>query len=369
MRRRHFIAWLLLVLAVATSGHASDTSIQSATAARLWQLAAQEQAMLDQRGVILKEAALCRYLDDIVERLWAQVPDQLSTPRVKIIVETRIDAHAYPNGVIFLSTGILEVVENESQLAMILAHEMVHYASQHTAALYNHYQPANLHGDRREAAEGGSAGVVDMRRMIDAAERQADQEGLAILQAAGYCDKEVLPLIASLENYLRKQGYSESASQCNKRIERFNAMINREGGCRPGCVAMNTDAVGYRGRVAPALMANAQQAVRGGDWDQAHRSIAKFLEVEPHNARAYYLKGEILRRQNKSGPEAACIDAYEKALEVDPTFPPTHRALGEVHFKAGRYQMAKPYFEAFLSLAPEDTASAFITGYLKQCLN
>ncbi len=370
MRLRYGIAWLLLLLATATPGHASpDTPDRSAQAARLWQLAAQEQAMLDQRGVILKEASLHRYVHAVVERLWEQAPSQLGTPTVRIITDTRLDAHAYPNGVIFLSTGILDVVENESQLAMILAHEMVHYARQHTIALYNHNQLATRHGARREGLTGGSAGVMAMRRMLAAAERQADREGLAMLRAAGYCDDEVLPLMAGLERCLRAQGYSNSLPPLAKRVERFNALLNPDGACQTGCAAASRDAMDYRERIAPALMANAEQAVRGGDWDQANRSVAKCLEAKPRNARAYYLKGEILRRQNKGGLATACIDAYEKALAVDPTFPPTHRALGEVHFKAGRFQMAKPYFEAFLSLAPEDMASTYITGYLQQCQN
>jgi predicted Zn-dependent protease len=369
MRPRHLFAWLILLLAGATPGHTLEAGVTSAKASRIWQLAAQEQAILDQRGVILKEASLCSYLQDVVERLWEHVQSQLSIPTVKIIANTRIDAHAYPNGVIFLSTGILDVLENESQLAMTLAHEMVHYVHQHTTALYNHFQPASLNGDRQEAYGGGSTITLAIRQIIDAAERQADREGLTILRAAGYCDKEVLPLMDAFMIRMVEQDHPESLSQLNKRAAWFNAMVNQDGAYRTDCASMDTDANRYRCRVAPALMANAQHAVRGGDWDQATRSIAKFLESEPQNAQAYYLKGEILRHQYGCGHESLCINAYEKALEVDPTFPPTHRALGELHYKAGRCHMAKPYFETFLNLAPEDTASAFITGYLKQCQN
>jgi predicted Zn-dependent protease len=288
-------------------------------------------------------------------------------PTVKIISDTRIEAHAYPNGVCFLSTGMLDVLENESQLAMILAHEMVHYARQHTAALYNHFQPTNLQYDSREADGVDPVDGMTILHAIDSAERQADREGVAIIQAAGYCDKEVLPLMANLVRCMVEQGHPESVPQLNKRIERFNALVNQEGQGRAGSEPTGTDANGYRDGVAPALIDNAELALRGGDWSQAERSITRFLESEPLNARAYYLKGEILRRQNGNRPNAACIGAYEKALEIDPTFQPPHRALGELYFKAGRCQMAKPYFEAFLNLAPKDAASSFIKGYLKQC--
>ena len=369
MRPRHRIVWLLMVLAIAAYGRVSEAAVISAKASRLWQLAAQEQAMLDQRGVILKDPSLSQYMQAVVERLWQQLPSPLSRPTVSIIEDTRIDAHAYPNGVIFLSTGILDLVENESQLAMVLAHEMIHYARQHTYALYNHFQPAPLPGDRPETDSGGSADTLAIRPIIDAAERQADREGLAIVQAAGYCEQEVLPLMSLFVNSMLDRDQPESVPRLNERAACFQALVNQKGAHPSGCASADTDPHRYLHRIAPALMANAQCAVRGGDWDQARRSISKVLDAEPHNGRAYYLRGEVLRRQYRSGSEAACMDAYEKAFEVDPTFPPTLRALGELHFKAGRYQKAKPYFEAFLNLAPEDTASAFITGYLEQCQN
>jgi predicted Zn-dependent protease len=369
MRLRHLVAWLFLLLATVAPGPMCDAATTSEQTSRLWRLAAQEQAMLDQHGVILKDSSMSRYLQTVVERLWKQVPSQLSIPTVKIIADNRIVAHAYPNGVCFLSTGMLDVLENESQLAMILAHEIVHYTRQHAAALYNHFQPARLQSDSREPETGGSIGGMSMRHTIDAAERQADREGLAILQAAGYCDQEVLPLMARLMRCMVEQGHPESVSQLNKRAERFKAFVNREGENRTGSASAGTDANSYRACVAPALITNAELALRKGDWSQAERSISRFLESEPLNARAYYLKGEILRRQNGSRPNAACIDAYEKALEIDPTFQLTHRALGELYYKAGRYEKAKPYFEAFLNLAPRDAASSFIKSYLKQCKN
>jgi len=367
MRQRRLIACLLLLLATAAPDPVSNAAAVSEPSPRLWRMAAQEQAKIDKSGVLLKNPSLSGYLQTVVERLWEQVPSQLAMPTVKIMADTRIEAYAYPNGICFLSTGMLDVLENESQLAMILAHEMVHYASQHAAALYNHFQPPNPLSDSREAGGSGSVGGMAMHDAIDAAECQADREGLAIIQAAGYCDKEVLPLMANLVRRMLDQGHPESVPQLNKRAERFNALVGRQTENRNGSASTGTDADIYRNCVAPALITNAEHALRAGDWNRADRSISRYLESEPRNARAYYLKAEILRRRNGSLPDDACIDTYEKSLEIDPTFPLTHRALGELYYKAGRYQMAKPHFEAFLNLAPNDASNGFIKGYLKQC--
>lgn len=364
--QRYVAACMILLLAWAVP-------IVSATAAtpdqttRLWRLAAQEQAALEQRGVVLHETSLSSYLQTVAERLWEQVPTELSTPTIKVVIDSRMQAYAYPNGYCFVSTGILNRIENEDQLAMILAHEMVHYFRQHTAALYDHYQMTS-HGTGLPYADQGQAvGGAAMKNKIDDAENQADDEGLAILKAAGYCETEVLSLMSNLLNSLRNQKASEAVGRLEDRIKTMKARIGRTRDSVPCMSATHAPPGDFPNQLAPALMANAQAAVTCGDWNQADQSISKFLALKPDNARAHYLKGEILRRGNDGNGNSQCIGSYLKALKIDPEFPSAHRALGELHYKAGRYQTAKPYFETFLSLAPQDGAREFIKGYLRQC--
>lgn len=364
--RQYVLTCMMLLLAWATpviTAHAATPDQIN----RLWRLAAQEQEGLEQRGVVLHDASLSSYLQTVAERLWKQVPTDLSAPTVKVVMDPRMQAYAFPNGYCFLSTGILNRIENEDQLAMILAHEMVHYARQHTAALYDHFQMAS-HGtglpyaDQRQAAGG-----LAMKQKIDAAEYQADDEGLAILKAAGYCETEVLSLMSKLLNCLQDQGASEAVGRLESRIKTIKTRIGRTRDSVSCTSATDGDPSFFFNRIAPALMANAQAALTCGDWNQADQSISKFLALKPDDARAHYLKGETLRRRNDGSGKNQCIGSYLKALKINPEFPLAHRALGELHFKAGRFQTAEPYFEAFLSLAPEDDAREFIKGYLRQC--
>ncbi|MBR9986456.1 MAG: M48 family metalloprotease [Desulfosarcina sp.] len=364
--QRCMLAGMILLMAWVVPIVAANAATPDQTT-RLWRLAAQEQAALEQRGVVLYEASLSSYLQTVAERLWEQVPTELSTPTIKVVIDSRMQAYAYPNGYCFVSTGILNRIENEDQLAMILAHEMVHYFRQHTAALYDHFQMTS-HGTGLPYADQGQAvGGAAMKSKIDAAEHQADDEGLAILKAAGYCETEVLSLMSNLLNSLHDQKASEAVGRLEDRIETMKARIGRTSHRVPCASATAGNPVFFFNRIAPALVANAQAAVTCGDWNQADQSISKFLALKPDDARAHYLKGEILRRRNDGGGNNQCIGSYLKALKIDPEFPSAHRALGELHFKAGRFQTAKPYFEAFLSLAPQDNASEFIKGYLLQC--
>lgn len=336
---------------------------------RFWRLAAKEQVALEQRHVIVQDAYLTSYLQAVAERLWEQVPSDFSTPTVNVVMETRMDAFTYPNGYCVLSTGILNQMENEDQLAMVLAHEMVHYYRQHSMVLYNHFQKPAADSGLFQAAQGRAAGKDAVLKKIEAAEFQADIEGLSIVKSAGYCQAEVLTLMANLANSMREQGQTGRMKQLEKRISMITTKYHQDHE-RPACRS-TTDEIhtSFLNCIAPALKANAQAALQCGNWKQADQSLSKFLDLNPDDAGAYYLKGEILRRRNIGDGKKQCIESYLKALTIDPQFPLAHRAMGEVHFKAGRYGAAKPYFEAFLSLAPQDHAGEFIKGYLRQCQN
>ncbi|WP_319408523.1 M48 family metalloprotease [uncultured Desulfosarcina sp.] len=366
---RYVVAWMILMLAWAAPLYALNAVAASNPTPRLWQLAAQEQAMLEQRGIVLHEASLSSYLQTVAERLWKQVSTDLNEPTIKVVMDTRMEAYAYPNGYLFLSTGILNQIENEDQLAMILAHEIVHYVRQHTAVLYDHFHTSIRSTGLSYANQSQAAGGLAMKQKIDAAEYQADDEGLVMLKAAGYCETEVLSLMSNLLKSLQDQGASEAVGQLENRIKTMKTLIGQARDSFPCTSATDGDHYFFLNRIAPALIANAQSALTCGDLNQADRSISKFLVLKPEDARAYYLQGEILRRRNNGDGKNQCIESYIKSLKIDPEFPLAHRALGELYFKAGRFQTAKPYFEAFLRLAPQDNAREFIKGYLRQCRN
>jgi predicted Zn-dependent protease len=363
------VAWMIVLCAWAAPLHALDRVAASSQASRLWRLAAQEQATLEQRGILLPDRTVSDYVQAVSDRLWEQVHSNLKSPTIKVVTDTRMEAYAYPNGYCLLTTGILSQIENEDQLAMILAHELVHYARQHTVLLYDHFQMSIPGTGLSYARQTRSAGIPTMQQKIDAAEYQADEEGLTILKAAGYCEAEVLPLMSNLNKSLQDQGSTETIERLEKRIKNMRTIM----GQTPERITCTSTADGGRdfflNRITPVLLANAQAALNCGDWRQADLSISRFLMLKQDNARAYYLKGEIQRRRNDADVKNQCIGSYQKALEIDPEFPLAHRALGELNYKAGRFQTAKMHFEAFLSLAPQDHASEFIKGYLRQCQN
>ena len=352
--------WLTPLIALGT-GDATDHKKQ------IWHLAELTQKRLEQSVEMLHDDAMERCLQTVAMRLWKQVDTSLSPPVVKVMIETRAEAVTYPNGYILMTTGMLEQIQNEDQLAIILGHELIHYARQHTIQLYDHLW-FSAQAERLRPADS-SATVIesDVAHKVQAAEYQADKEGFAIFKAAGYCEAQIPLLFATMIDHMRTQATTKDLETMIARKKRIQAIIGQTATVENGPTKADGSRQFQLNCIAPALMANAQTAIQRGEWHLASRCITAYIAMRPDDARAYYLQGELMRQQDGSDHTDQIMAYYEKALTIDPQFPPVHRALGELHFKAGQYRQAKPYFETFLSLAPADESKTFIEGYLNQC--
>ena len=90
-------------------------------------------AKLDRDGLVLQDEAANAYVRRIGQAL---VPKGLELERVswrfRVLRDPQPNAFALPNGSIYVSTGLIFLVDNESQLAAIIAHEMTHVMRRHT---------------------------------------------------------------------------------------------------------------------------------------------------------------------------------------------------------------------------------------------
>jgi predicted Zn-dependent protease len=306
----------------------------------LWQAALVEQAKLEQRYSVLDHADMKRYVNGIVNRLWLCVESDLPIMQVRLLADSKADAYVFPNGVCYITSGMLGQTCNSSQLAMILAHEIIHYTHRH-AVLMN-YQSQQSHWINH-AIPANSNNSGDMSSLLDQAEQQADAQGLELITHAGYCPTAA----ADIMTYSRHPG----------------GTVKAEGG-RLDPLAAKSDHIK---RIAPALKANARQGLQLGTWESAENNIDRYLAVFPDDAQGHYIRGEIRRLRpgrDKSGtPETA----YQKAIELDRAFAPAYQSLGIILFQKGRMAQAKRFFEQSLALASDTDQAAYIKHYLQWC--
>jgi tetratricopeptide (TPR) repeat protein len=130
-------------------------------------------------------------------------------------------------------------------------------------------------------------------------------------------------------------------------------------------VVKNT--VAFQTSLQRVALTNARLDLRRGRFDVAQKTVAKYLMLQPNDARAYYLFGEILRQRDLKDDTRQAVNYYEKAIVLDPSYPEPHKAMGLIHYKEGEKQLAKQFFETCLLLSPNTSDKAYIQGYLKNC--
>lgn len=346
---------------------------------RLLKTADAEVRRLDESGQLYDNAVVESYVNEVAHRL---VPESVKNSRiavrVKIIKNPLLNAFAYPNGVIYMHTGILARMENEAQLATLLGHEMTHTLHRHAlmgqrslknktamlAGLQVLTAPLGAYGGvvTLLGALGTMAAVTGYSRDL---EETADAEGLETMVLAGYSPAEAPKLFVHLKHNVEELEIKEpfffgTHPRLIERIDSYTDLIADRYAGKTGIA----NAERFMKQVGPVILDDAVQALALGRFRLAESQIHRVLVVEPRNAMGHYHLGEIYRQRNAQGDVEKAEQEFRQAERYDSSYAEPHRSLGLIYKKQGRYREAKAEWERYLALAP----AAQDKGYIEQDL-
>jgi len=131
------------------------------------------------------------------------------------------NAFALPGGFVFVNTGLIEIAEEEDELAGAMAHEIAHVAARHMTRQATKSQIANLATLPLNVLLGGWTGVAVRQGASIAVpmtflsfsrgdEAEADYLGLQYMYAAGYDPTAVISVFEKLDALNRRKPGSVS---------------------------------------------------------------------------------------------------------------------------------------------------------------
>jgi len=351
---------------------------------RLWLRAEEEQAVLEGTGIIYEDQMLESYLLQIAERL--QPPEVLEkfTFRIKLIKDPFLNAFAFPNGVMYLHTGILARLENEAQLAALLAHEMTHCTHRHALRAFSEFKNQSNVLTSFKQTMARLSSVQDLLALFGATgspaaingysqpfETEADIVGLALMAKAGYEPSEALRLFEHLNHEVETEGLQEpfffgTHPRLHSRIENCRAFLDNLK--KDGDKKIKNRAI-FLEKIHKVILYNASLDLKAGRFGAAQRGAAKYLAVRGDDPKAYFLLGEIFRQRGDAEDNRKARAYYEKAIALNPSYTDAHKAIGLIHFKEGAWKLARRSFETSLSLSPQRPDHAYIQRYLQECNN
>ncbi|HSF05181.1 MAG TPA: M48 family metalloprotease [Methylomirabilota bacterium] len=104
-------------------------------------LGEEEAKKVEAQMGVLEDAALTGYLEALGQRLARESPRQDVTHRFRILDMAEPNAFALPGGPVYVSRGLLALVNAEDELAGVVGHEVGHVAARHSVQTISRQGP------------------------------------------------------------------------------------------------------------------------------------------------------------------------------------------------------------------------------------
>jgi beta-barrel assembly-enhancing protease len=151
---------------------------------------------------LYNDAGLNAYVDEIGQRIAAK-SDRPNIPyKYQVVDQPSINAFATMGGFVYVHTGLLKAIDNEAQLASVLAHETGHINARHVVKQMRktalEQGLLSLAGVNRNALVNIGVNLAINRPSSRGNELEADSLGLKFLGRAGYPQSQMVEFMKKL---------------------------------------------------------------------------------------------------------------------------------------------------------------------------
>lgn len=319
-------------------------------------------------GEYLIDPELSRYVNDLGQKL-AKVSDRPQLPYVFTIVnDSSWNAWALPGGKIAINRGLLASMRNESELAAVLAHEIVHAAARHSAQRIER-------GLGTQLVLGGLLTAVDPRYQdltyqlgsigagltqlsySRSAESEADYYGIRYMADAGYDPNGAVTLQQLFaDNHASAGGWLASHPSSIERVKQNrNAVRARNPGGYVGEAEYRVRTRTLRSREpAYELYDRGLEALEQGDAQRALKLSLQARNRVPEEALFYGLSAQAYE---KLGNTRAALQAISQAIQRNPEWFYFHLMQAELYKKQGDLAQARAAYKKSYDLLPTEQAN------------
>jgi beta-barrel assembly-enhancing protease len=318
-------------------------------------------------GPYLIDPELSDYINRVGQKL-ARESDRPQLPyEFTIVNDSEWNAWALPGGKIAINRGLLEALRNESELAAVLGHEIVHAAARHSAQQMERglWWEAGLIGltlavdeDMQDLLyDTGSIAVgITMLKYSRDAESEADYYGMRYMNEAGYDPVGAVSL---------QELFAEDMESAGGWLDSHPASIERVRQNRAALKDLNNK--GYLGSSEYRTRTRTLQA-RAPAYEWYDEGMAALEEDKPKKALQLSMKARKLvpeealfyalsaEAYEQLGNEQAAMHAWDQALQRNPDWFYFWLRRGMLNEEVGNETEAAADFERSYELLPTEEA-------------
>ncbi len=158
-----------------------------------------------QGGLVLFGDPVSTYIQEVAARLLRDEPDLARQMQFFTLRVPWVNAMATDEGVVFVTMGLMAHLENEAQLAYILAHEIAHYKKRHGFNVYKKVKGIQEERQMRGFSKKAQLAGMDLIQSLYhiQSETEADSLGMLLFARSGYALEAALRSLDVLEESLQ----------------------------------------------------------------------------------------------------------------------------------------------------------------------
>ena len=369
-----------------------------------------EETRLLGDALVHEDAELAEYLETIVDRLLSEEERSVDAPPIAVTVlrDPTLSAFALPTGRIFVHTGLLARLENEAQLALVLARELAHLARRQElghaagdgpltdalAGVAPMIARALAAAPRADESTSsflspvarvilGSRLVITYTAAVDgygpAAAGTADADAVARLQRAGYLLNEAPRTLERLRREAQAGGtaerffYGNGAALAERAAVIGRLAASAIAAAGPGETSTSSPDAFTR-HITRVRRDNARLELGAGRFRLAQDQLDHALGADPPDALTHLIHGDLARLRAQRARSIADRDellrgaaaSYERCLALDPGIAQVHHQLGLLYYQLRQLDAARAAFARYVTLAPDAPDAARAREYLAE---
>jgi beta-barrel assembly-enhancing protease len=324
---------------------------------------------VEARFTMVRDPLLLNYLNRIGQET-LQKAGPLPYPfRFYLLKDPQLNAFSVPGGHIFVTTGILEVMDSEGELAGLLGHEIAHVTSHHIAKRMEREKKIGLAtmaavlasifaGDPRIASavitSSLATGISLSLKYSREDEEEADNYGFKTMTRAGFNPGEMSDLLIKLRKWgsLGYEGmppYLLTHPGIGDRIAQIESLQKKYEAQGPWLRASSEDFRRFQ------ILILAQY----GDPQRAKNRFQQLDKEGTSPLWIHYGMGWVnLREKNLDG----AVSEFQTALSLKPHDPYVLRDLGQTYLQKRDLNAAIQNLSQASLMNPRDSNAAFFLG-------
>ncbi|MBW2149494.1 MAG: M48 family metalloprotease [Deltaproteobacteria bacterium] len=319
-------------------------------------------------SIIVNDYLVNRVVREIGQRLVRQAGETPFDFQFIVIKSDALNAFNVPGGLVFLSSGLLAFIEDENELAGVMAHEISHGISRHVSKMISKQKKLGLaafmamiigavlarsaKGAQASASLPMAAAQSFALKYSREYEEEADAGGLRMMAGAGFSPRAMVQLM----NKFRQEStilpdvpsYLLTHPLEDVRMARMEGLLDG--------MQVST-ASPFSGKEYGKIRARMMVTNKG--TEEAIRVFQSTLDKDPRRTDDLFGLGIALREK---GDFYAAANALYKASKLNYGSAEILKELGRCYFEWGRFQEAVRTLQVALQFDNEDIDALYYLG-------